>query len=466
MINCSIKHKLTLAALVVSSTLSGCASSLDEAAHQLHLNTLIEQADLGENVVGHSEINWWQQFNSTQLNDLVVSALNKNYELKANQLYLQSELAKLGAQKTDYLPQGDLSVATNRNSLAGDITSNSTANASVHWQLDLFGRVAALVKAANASAMSQAEQLRLLKIEVVSGVVKGYINYQGNIKKHLIVTQQIEALEQSIDVLMARVEEGVASELDLNRTKAQLSQQQALLPDIDYDKFRDLSTLALLTGRLTSEISLSDNSQLLATVVNVAIADPSNAIALRPDISQAHFRFSQAHSLSVAASKALLPSISLTGFAGVLGLDNSRLINTKQQWSISPQIEWSLLSYPALLAQRDSQAFLSQAAYDQYQHKVLAAINDSELSLQLLVKHANKQTYSKTRFKHANNAFLQAQAMYQEGQIPYLELLDARQDVLIAQKNNIDASISSLIAKATTYQAFNGRWSLELTNEP
>ena len=57
--------------------------------------------------------------------------------------------------------------------------------------------------------------------------------------------------------------------------------------------------------------------------------------------------------------------------------------------------------------------------------------------------------------------------MYQEGQIPYLELLDARQDVLVAEKNNIDSAISSLIAKVSTYQAFNGSWSQKLaTDEP
>ena len=50
--------------------------------------------------------------------------------------------------------------------------------------------------------------------------------------------------------------------------------------------------------------------------------------------------------------------------------------------------------------------------------------------------------------------------MYQEGQIPYLELLDARQDVLIAQENAVDSTIASLQAKVSAYQAFNGRWSL------
>ena len=149
----------------------------------------------------------------------------------------------------------------------------------------------------------------------------------------------------------------------------------------------------------------------------------------------------------------------------MLGLNNTRLVDTQQQWQVTPQIEWSLLSYPALLAQKESQAYLSEAAYSEYQQVVLKAINESELSLQLLVKQTDQKALAQTRFNYANNAFLQAQAMYQEGQIPYLELLDARQDVLIAEKNNIDSSILSLIAKVSTYQAFNGHWSHQLTIE-
>ncbi|XPF92859.1 TolC family protein [Colwellia sp. RE-S-Sl-9] len=461
-----MKNKITIAALVVTSiVVSGCASKIDEAQHQQLLQSFVERANIASDLSGHDETNWWYQLNSAQLNELVNDSLAKNYDLKTSQLQLKSALALLGAQKTEYLPQGGFTVSAKRTSLADTITRQSTANLGMDWQLDLFGRITALVDAANASAMSKAEQLRLLKIEIVSAVVKGYINYQGNIQKQRIINNQIEALKQSIEVLKVRVNEGVASELDLNRTKAQLSQQQALLPDIKYAQYSDLSTLALLTGRLTNEISVSTQNNILASSLTVEIAQPNNAIALRPDINQALYNFSQAYSLSVSASKALLPNISLSGFAGILGLNNTRLVDTQQQWQVSPQIEWSLLSYPALLAQKEAQEFLSEAAYSEYQQVVLKAINESELSLQLLVKQTNQQTFAKERFKHANNAFLQAQAMYQEGQIPYLELLDARQDVLIAEKSNIDSAISSLIAKVSTYQAFNGHWSHKLTVE-
>lgn len=56
--------------------------------------------------------------------------------------------------------------------------------------------------------------------------------------------------------------------------------------------------------------------------------------------------------------------------------------------------------------------------------------------------------------------------MYEEGQIPYLELLDARQDVLVAQEDAVDSSIASVLAKVHVYKTFNGRWSYRLQNTP
>ncbi|MBB1354549.1 TolC family protein, partial [Pseudoalteromonas sp. SR45-5] len=337
-------------------------------------------------------------------------------------------------------------------------------NVALDWQLDLFGRITALVDAANASAMSQAEQVRLLQIEVVSSVVKGFVSYQGNVEKQHIVALQIEALEQSIDVLQARVDEGVANELDLNRTMAQLRQQQALMPAIEYAKYSDLSALAVLSGKLTQNIAIENEQGVLERDFSVALKNANNAIALRPDISRALFDFSQANSLSVAASKALLPDISLSAFAGVVSIDSTGLKNTDQQWQVAPQLQWSLLSYPALLAQRDAQQFLSEAAYSDYQQVVLTALSESELSLQLLVNQTQQKRFADERYDFANKAFLQAQAMYEEGQIPYLELLDARQDVLIAQENAVETTISSLLAKVNAYQSFNGQWSYALND--
>lgn len=458
------KHGKLVSAMLLAGALAGCAQSVDMQEQQVSLTQFVSDTQIGEQNEGASENNWWRRLDSPQLNNLVTDALAMNHDLKTSQLQLDAAIARLGAARADYYPQGSLSVGAERSSLDGTTTRQSNAGVNVNWQLDLFGRITALVDAANAGALNQAEQLRALQVEVVSAVVQGYVSYQGNVQKQAIIEMQIEALEQSIDVLKARVEEGVANELDLNRTLAQLKQQQALIPELSYLQYRDLATLAVLTGRLASDITLIEEPELLSHEFSVSFTKASEAMALRPDITSALYQFSQAYSLSVAASKALLPDISLAGFAGVVSLTSNGLEDTVQQWQVTPKVEWSLLSYPALLAQRDAQQVLSEAAYSDYQSKVLKAISDSELTLQRLVKQQQQLSYADQRFNYANKAFGQAQAMYQEGQIPYLELLDARQDVLIAQENAVDSTIASLQAKVSAYQAFNGRWSFELNN--
>ena len=459
-----IKTRLTLSAVLVAAFLSGCASKIDTQSEQNAINDFVAQANIASNVAIADETNWWHKLESKQLNALVNSALANNYNLQTSQLTLKSTLARLGEQKAQYLPQGGVNIGAARSDAPSVFDRQSSANIALDWQLDLFGRITALVNAANASAMSQAEQVRSLQIEVVSSVVKGFVSYQGNVEKQHIIAMQINALEQSIEVLQARVDEGVANELDLNRTMAQLRQQEALMPAIEYAKYSDLSTLAVLTGKLAQDIAIDNEQNLLEQSFSVALKNANSAIALRPDISRALYDFSQANSLSVAASKALLPDISLSAFAGVVSIDSTGLKNTDQQWQVAPQVQWSILSYPALLAQRDAQQFLSEAAYSDYQQIVLNAVTQSELSLQMLVNQQQQERYAKQRYGFANKAFLQAQAMYEEGQIPYLELLDARQDVLMAQENAVDTTIATLLAKVNAYQAFNGQWSYALSS--
>ena len=459
-----IKTRLTLSAVLVAAFLSGCASKIDTQSEQNAINDFVAQANIASNVAIADETNWWHKLESKQLNALVNSALTNNYNLQTSQLTLKSTLARLGEQKAQYLPQGGVNIGAARSDAPSVFDRQSSANIALDWQLDLFGRITALVDAANASAMSQAEQVRSLQIEVVSSVVKGFVSYQGNVEKQHIIAMQINALEQSIEVLQARVDEGVANELDLNRTMAQLRQQEALMPAIEYAKYSDLSTLAVLTGKLAQDIAIDNEQNLLEQRFSVALKNANSAIALRPDISRALYDFSQANSLSVAASKALLPDISLSAFAGVVSIDSTGLKNTDQQWQVAPQLQWSILSYPALLAQRDAQQFLSEAAYSDYQQIVLNAVTQSELSLQMLVNQQQQERYAKQRYGFANKAFLQAQAMYEEGQIPYLELLDARQDVLMAQENAVDTTIATLLAKVNAYQAFNGQWSYALSS--
>ena len=156
------KYKLT--ALVVAGLLTGCASKIDELQYQTQLQEYVAKTQIASHLQGQDEINWWQQLNSSQLNNLVMSARSNNHDLHTSQLKLKSALARLGEQKAQYLPQGGVAIDATRSSVGDVNTRQSAANVNLDWQLDLFGKITALVNAANAGAMSQAQQLRALHI--------------------------------------------------------------------------------------------------------------------------------------------------------------------------------------------------------------------------------------------------------------------------------------------------------------
>ncbi|MFM9625799.1 hypothetical protein ACKI14_49180, partial [Streptomyces turgidiscabies] len=64
--------KLTLAAVAIAGLLSGCASKIDEQQYQADLQSFVAQTQIASQLQGTDELTWWQQLESTQLNELVV----------------------------------------------------------------------------------------------------------------------------------------------------------------------------------------------------------------------------------------------------------------------------------------------------------------------------------------------------------------------------------------------------------
>ena len=162
--NKKLKTRFTLGAVLVVAFLSGCASKIDIASENNQISEFITKANiaskLDSQLSGADETNWWKKLESTQLNQLVSQALANNYDLKTSQLTLKSALARLGEQKAQYLPQGGIDIGSKRSDAVSTFDRQSSAGVSLDWQLDLFGRITALVDAAQASTMSQAEQVR------------------------------------------------------------------------------------------------------------------------------------------------------------------------------------------------------------------------------------------------------------------------------------------------------------------
>ncbi|WP_440904441.1 TolC family protein [Catenovulum sp. SX2] len=466
--NLYTKPKAVFAAVATSLLLAACSSTADyqqqmateTAKHSYFSSHPLLQQNKATGEISQNK-QWWFNYQSEQLNALVVKAQQNNLNLQsAAKRYLAAQ-QRLGASEAQYLPQGGLNAEATRASVANQISEEASFGIGLSWQLDLFGRISALVDAAHAAKASAYETQVAINTQVTSGVIRSFIEWQGLSLKQQIVQAQIKALEESVEVLQARVDEGFASNLDLDRTYAQLNQQLAILPQLDNQRFNLQASIAVLLASTPEQIKLTFEPELFADGLSTQldIADSKQALLLRPEIGQAYYQLMQQTALSDSAKAALWPDISIGGFAGLLNPTNVSLSTRDDAWSVTPSISWSILSWPALKQQADAQQTLAKAAYDNYQQSIVEVIAESQVALNSLAQSQKHTEYADARLGFADNALNQAQAMYEEGQVPYLDLLSARQDALLAKQSAVDAKINLMLAKVTTYKAFSGMWS-------
>ncbi|RTE64290.1 TolC family protein [Amphritea opalescens] len=461
--------KLTISSLTLA-VLAGCAGApleQEKAQATAQFITQIDQDTMVGNINPQSELAWWQQLNDPQLNRLVEQTLNRNQNLKVSAARLRASLAQLTDQQRSLWPQGSLDVTGVRGNATSTLNPNgktseyTTGLTNFSWQLDLSGRIDALSAAAEAAAQDQQGQYQNMAGELVSSTVRSYLQWQNQSLRLDLTHHQLQALEDSLAILQVQVQEGIATELELNRTKSQYFELKQQLPQVATEQAQVEQTLAVLLDKQAHELDLTPISaaQYDQLAIDVAVQSPVDALMNRGDVQSALARLTQQSQLAKSAERALYPDISLSAFAGVISAPGLNFNNTQSDWQVMPTLSWSLFSYPQLLAQLDAQTALSEANYHAYKQTLTQVLSTAEFSLRSLVQSKQQLTFAKARVNASQQAYRQANSEYQEGQLAYLDLLDARQDVLIAEQAQMTIRNQWLSAGVNVYSELSGQWS-------
>ncbi|KZN69174.1 TolC family protein [Pseudoalteromonas luteoviolacea] len=464
--------KISMLGLAMASVI-GCTSTSYEQQVTLSQNSfnnqVINMARL-TSVAKADEAQWWQQLEDAALNNLVKGVLTENQNLKASAARLRAAAAGLSEAQRARLPQGGLNVSaqrTNAPSLIapqGGVQESITAGGELSWQVDLSGRIAKLADAAAASAESSQAQYQALVGELVTASIQSYLNWQALKQTHQLTLEQLNALEESIEIIEVRVAEGAATELELNRTKSQYFEHKQRLPEIATELAAVEQAIAVLVNKQVDalELVVLTKQQFEKLSISVSVSSASDALMQRGDVKSAVARLKQQSFLTQSAERALYPDVSFSAFAGVLNPTGANFNDTQSSWQATPSLNWSLFSYPQLLAQMDRQEAISEASYYEYRQTLTKVLAQTEYSLRALAQTKLQLRYVDAQVNAANKAYLQASAGYQEGQLGYLELLDARQDVLIAQQSQMAIRNKLLNASVDVYGELNGQWSQAL----
>jgi multidrug efflux system outer membrane protein len=481
-IPCAPSHRrrrplaLTVTAAVALSlgacSLTGNAPQLPGIAS----NMPAAYAELSQTGAAVTAPDWWRSFNSDELSALVAAALTANPDLAiATERILQAEV-QVRIAGASLLPEVGFGAGTSRRKTHPDggpwsTSDGSNAAFSASYEIDLWGRNAAGVRAAASSLRATRYDFETVRLTLVTSVASTYfqvLSLRGRLataRENLVIAERVFA------VVDARVRHGAASALDLARQQAAVLGQRAAIPPLELQERQALFALALLLGRAPEGFNAGTNTAGTNAAVATNLTDlavpqiapglPAELLIRRPDLASAEAQLAAANANIIAARAALLPSIQLTGSAGLASNVLLNFLNAPTAaLALGASLAQTIFDGGRLRGQVDVAASRERELIESYRRAILAALADVETALASSSRSTEQELLQQQILEQARRALRLAEIRYREGVDDLLTLLDAQRTLFQAQDQLAQIRLSRLQAAIGLFKALGGGWTM------
>ena len=432
--------------LSTSLLLSGCIFT---TGHNTDISMPGDWAGQGgiERVAPTALHQWWKGFNDKVLDQLVEHALAGSPDRKiAENRVLEARglrLSTIGALFPQVGASADAARAKNASTgfKAGELYD---AQFDASYELDLFGRNRNTAFAANSNFKAREAEYQNVSLTLVAEVARTYVEYRAAQKQALIAAQNLEAQQKTLDLVRQQKELGESPQLDVERSEGLVNTTKSAIPEFQRQAENARLRLSVLTGEMPEKIApvLADPAPVAQIdTIKPVLLSPAEVIALRPDIQAAQYDLEAQTSLTKAEIANIFPTISL---AGLFGIADTALIDQTRIWSGGVSAAVSLFDFGRIQGGIDASKAREEQAFQFWRKTVLAAVTDVETALNDYARISERLATLQQAANNAQNAFNLSDQLYKEGEVSFLDVLDAQRTL-----NNANADVVSAEADTT-----------------
>ena len=406
----------------------------------------------------------WQSFASGELSSLVTQALSGNPDLAiATERVRQAEaqVRVAGASLFPVLTAG-ADTSSRRTGGAGAATvSNATGlTLTASYELDLWGKNRAGVRSAESSLAATRFDHDAARLTLISGVATSYFDVLSLRSRLGIARENLAIAERVLELVSARARNGAASALDVSRQEATvLSQRAALLP-LEQAERQTLAALAVLLGRPPEGFDVQAAGVVDLAVPAIDPGLPAELLVRRPDLASAEAQLAASNADVAAARAALLPSIKLTGAAGLASGALLSLVSggTTSAIGIAASLLQPIFDGGRLRGQKAIAESRERELVETYRKAILSAFKDVEEALVAASRLGQQEQVQDQVRERASESLRLADIRYRQGVDDLLTVLDAQRTLFAAQDQLAQVRLSRLQAAVSLYKALGGGW--------
>ena len=455
------RYHLRPAAVLTTLLLAGCMLGPDFVPPTVE--TPVEYRFDADKAAVDVNLKWWELFDDPLLNELVITALENNRDVKIAVSRIEEARATLGFTKADQYPRIDIEGDARTGNFFGGGRSDTTDKTAfiaptLSWEIDFWGKFRRSTESAQSDLLASEYSLRTIQLSLISEVASTYYILLDFRQRLQISKNTLESRLKSLDIIQQRFDEGIIPELDVNQAQIQKEIAQASIPLFERQIAQTENALNILLGRLPGAIRSGDSLGDQLVPPDIPAGLPSSLLERRPDVAQSLYQL-QAQTARIGVAEALrLPAISLTGLLGVASSELSNRTSEGVVWSAGASLTGPLFNFGKNQRRVEIEEARTRQVLFFYENTVLTAFREVEDAL-VAVETLKRQVDSVDRqARAARNANRLSKDRYDQGITSYLEVLETERQLFSAELDLSELKQLQLSAYVGLYKALGGGW--------
>lgn len=418
-------------------------------------------------------IGWRDFFTDDRLRQVIQLGLDNNRDLRLAAANVLQARAQYRVQRADILPSISANGSATYTNSAGAAASTGgaaaggsstdiqyfSANVGVSaFELDLFGRLRNLSKAALEQYFATEEAQRTTRISLIAEIATAWLTLASDQEQLRLSQNTLETFQQTLDLTRAQFRIGVASELEARQAETNYQAARNDIATLQTRIAQDQNALNLLAGT-TVGADLLPNGLGDAPVTRDALpANLSSDVLLRrPDVLQAEHQLIAQNANIGAARAAFFPRISLTATLGTISGALGGLFGAGTgTYNVAPSVTLPLFDAGRNKGNLDYAKASQQAAVATYEKTIQTAFREVADALAQRGTIDEQVSAQTARANAARVAAKLSDARYRAGVDSFLVSLDAQRTAYAAEQQLVTTRTSRASNLIELYRALGG----------
>lgn len=420
----------------------------------------------GQNGQSLGDEKWWTVFQDQELQKLIRSALQQNYDLRIAATRVLQAGAQLGVTRADEFPSvegGPALTGVRSPAIPGVfrgyqyLADELTASAS--WNIDFWGRYRRATEAARANLIASEWGRRSVISTLVSNVATTYFQLRELDLELEIAHRTLDSRQQSLRLTETLESGGATSMVDVRQAQQLVETAAEMIPDTEREIQQQENQISILLGENPTEIPRGRRLTEEPLPPSVPAGLPSMLVQRRPDIRQAEQELISANAQIGVARAQFFPQISLTGSAGFESIGLGNLFSgAAGTWNFTTALTQPIFTAGRLHANLQLAEAQQQQALLTYKQTIQQAFRDVSNALIAYQRYREYGEHQQVLTAAAQDAANLSEMRYKGGVASYLEVLTNETNYFSAELSLARARLNERLSLVQIYNALGGGW--------